>query len=113
MLLDALIAVRTRKPSLQLRHWGDADVGGLRIWWLLRSRIGAPLPLYRTDADWLEAMSTTGGVTSLELTESASLRRLRTQLLADASGTAPDLCDALRLIDVLLRQNCKLEQERW
>jgi len=112
-LLDALSAACSRKPSLELRHWGDADVGGLRIWWLIRSRLGAPLPLYRTRAEWLETVSDGERVSTLDQAERASLQRLRSQLLADGSSTAPAVGDAVRLIDVLLDRGCKVEQERW
>ena len=106
-------AARIRKPALDFRHWGDADVGGLRIWWLIRSRLGCPVALYRTRAEWLEATIDDGRVSRLESGERASLRRLRDQLLEDPSAAAPDVVDAVRLIDVLLRRGCKAEQERW
>ena len=112
-LLDALSAARIRKPALDFRHWGDADVGGLRIWWLIRSRLGCPVALYRTRAEWLEATIDDGRVSRLEPGERASLRRLRDQLLEDPSAAAPDVVDAVRLIDVVLRRGCKAEQERW
>lgn len=111
VLLDALAAAR--KPSLDFRHWGDADLGGLRIWWLLRTRLDRPVSLHRTSAAWLEQAVQSGGGSPLDDGERAGLARLRAQLVASAVATAPDVADALGLVDALLRLGCKVEQERW
>lgn len=112
-LLDALAAIAARKSSLQFRHWGDADHGGLRIWWLIRARLGRPVDLYRTRAEWLEATVRTGGGQPLDDGERAGLARLHRQLDSSPWASAPDLGDAVELIAMLLRLDKKAEQERW
>jgi hypothetical protein len=113
LLLDALAAIAARKSSLQFRHWGDADLGGLRIWWLIRTRLGCPVAVYRTRAEWLEATVRTGGGQPLDAGERAGLARLHRQLDRSPWASAPDLDDAVELIAMLLRLDRKAEQERW
>src|SRR4051812_33344899 len=55
------LAHLARQSGAAFQHWGDADVGGLRIWWLLRSRLACPLGLLRTTAAWVAAESSSGG----------------------------------------------------
>lgn len=112
-LLDALATIAARKPSVEFRHWGDADLGGLRIWWLIRTRLGCPVALYRTRAEWLEATVARGGAQALEDGERAGLARLRRQLEASLWAGAADLGDAVELIAMLVRLGRKAEQERW
>ncbi len=112
-LLDTLAAVSARAPSLHFRHWGDADLGGLRIWWLLRTRIAGPLTLFRTDAGWLEDTVRAGGGTPLTRSERAGLGDLRQQMLESPWGSAADVADAVQLVNTLLRLGLKVEQERW
>jgi Uncharacterized protein conserved in bacteria C-term(DUF2220) len=112
-LLDALATIATRKPSVEFRHWGDADLGGLRIWWLIRTRLGCPVALYRTRAEWLEATVARGNAQALEDGERAGLARLRRQLEASPWAGAADLGDAVELIAMLVRLGRKAEQERW
>jgi len=112
-LLDALATIAARKPSVEFRHWGDADLGGLRIWWLIRTRLGCPVALYRTRAEWLEATVARGGAQALEDGERAGLARLRRQLEASPWAGAADLGDAVELIAMLVRLGRKAEQERW
>jgi hypothetical protein len=45
--------------------------------------------------------------------ERSGLDRLRRQLLASAAAEAPDVVDAVALIDRLLRLGIKVEQERY
>jgi hypothetical protein len=113
VLIDTLAAVAARKPGLRFQHWGDADLGGLRIWWLLRTRVGRPVALFRTQAEWLEEAVRSGGGAPLDEGERAGLTRLRRQLAASDQASAPDVGDGLRLIDALLRLGAKVEQERW
>jgi hypothetical protein len=112
-LLDALAAIAARKPAVAFRHWGDADLGGLRIWWLIRTRLGCPVALYRTRAEWLAATVRLGGARALDDGERAGLARLRRQLEASPWAGAADLGDAVELIAMLLRLGKKAEQERW
>lgn len=129
-LLGALVEVARRAPDIRFRHWGDADLGGLRIWWLLRTSLGRPVDLFRTRADWLEAEAGRGR--PLNPLEKRGLTKLRDEIeaarsaggsptsraaadRAPAEGEHPpsDLAAALRLIDALLRLGRKVEQERW
>jgi hypothetical protein len=112
-LLDALAAIAARKPALELRHWGDADLGGLRIWWLIRTRLGRPVAHYRTRAEWIEATVRSGGAQVIDDGERAALARLGRQLEASPWAGATDLSDAAALIAMLLRLGKKAEQERW
>jgi Wadjet anti plasmid transformation system JetA-like protein len=48
-----LVTALVQKSNAVFQHWGDADVGGLRIWYFLRSRLGYPLMLLRTTARWV------------------------------------------------------------
>ena len=112
-LLDALAAVAARRPSIEFRHWGDADLGGLKIWWLVRARLGCPVALHRTRTEWVETTVRSGGGQPLDDRERAGLARLRRQLDTSGRTSAPDLGDAVDLIETLLRLGKKVEQERW
>ncbi|MBI4220278.1 MAG: hypothetical protein HY682_09065, partial [Chloroflexi bacterium] len=94
------------------QHWGDADLGGLRIWWLLRARLGRQVALARTTAAWLDDVAGRGGK-PLGDGERSGLDRLRRQLLESDAAEAPDVLDAVALIDALLRLGVKVEQERY
>jgi hypothetical protein len=110
-LLESLAGIASRAPSIRFRHWGDADVGGLRIWWLLRSRLDRPVELFRTRKEWLEDEAARGR--ELSALEKRGLERLREELRASPAASAPDLTGAFDLIDALLRLGRKVEQERW
>jgi len=84
-------------------------VGGLRIWWFLRGRLGRPLTLLRTTAEWVASESSAGD-RPLSGIERQALARMRSEL---ASTKGPDIDDALRLIDALLKHGVKIEQERY
>src|SRR5260221_191189 len=81
--LVSTLAHLARRSSAAFQHWGDADVGGLRIWWLLRSRLACPLGLLRTPASWVAAESSSGG-RALSGAERQSLVRLRKELMGTA-----------------------------
>jgi hypothetical protein len=98
-----------QRSKATFQHWGDADVGGLRIWYFLRSRLGCPLMFLRTTADWVASESSFGG-RPLSPLERHALARMR-QELADTEG--PDVNSARALIDSLLAHGVKLEQERY
>ncbi len=108
-LMAALTALSLRLPEAEFHRWGDADVGGLRIWWMLRSRLGRRVSLFRTTPDWLETEAVRGG-NHLSDTEVEALRRMRAQVLA---APAADTQLAGELIDMLLRHGIKIEQERY
>jgi Uncharacterized protein conserved in bacteria C-term(DUF2220) len=98
-----------RQSSATFQHWGDADVGGLRIWYFLRSRLGCPLTIVRTTADWVASESQHGG-RPLSSVERQALVRMRQEL---GDGEGPDLDIARALIESLLKHGVKLEQERY
>ena len=108
-LTSALSRLAERSADISYRHWGDADVGGLRIWWFLRTRLGRQVELFRTTADWVKAESGRGG-RSLSGPERAALGRLRIEL---ESFDSADSATARELIDMLLTLGIKLEQERY
>jgi hypothetical protein len=108
-LIAALAELSRRLGDAEFRHWGDADVGGLRIWWFLRCRLGRPISLFRTTATWVESEAPTGG-RRLSTDELEALRRLKSQLKA-AEGE--DIRAANELINKLLEIQIRLEQERY
>lgn len=113
VLSESLAAVARRNPRVCFRHWGDADAGGLRIWWFLRTRLDRPVTIVRTTADWVRTASVKGGGIPLEPGDRAALRRLRIQLTTGPWATADDVRVALAVLDTLLTLGVKLEQERY
>jgi hypothetical protein len=107
--LVAALTELARKSNATFQHWGDADVGGLRIWHFLRLRLGCPLTLVRTTAEWVASESSSGG-RPLSASERHALIRMREEL-GDAVGL--DFDAARALIDSLLAHGVKLEQERY
>jgi hypothetical protein len=96
---------------LTFRHWGDADVGGMRIWLYLRALIQRPLGLHRTTSAWLHSLdaSTATPLTSLDRTRLVGVRRtVQTQVEAGAE----DAREVLALVDAMLELGIKVEQER-
>jgi len=108
-LVNILTRLSERKSGVSFRHWGDADVGGIRIWWFLRQRLRRPIDFFRTTPEWVAAESARGG-RPLSPLERSALRRLRTEL-RDLEGA--DIATARKVIDVLLEYGVKLEQERF
>ena len=108
-LVATLASLAERAAGASFRHWGDADVGGIRIWWLLRSRLGRPLAQFRTTAEWVTAEAARGG-RPLAGTERHALVRLRAEL---ARVEGEDAAAARALIAALLERGVKLEQERF
>src|SRR5207245_1700663 len=86
-LVTTLTALAARSGAA-FQHWGDADVGGLRIWWFLRSRLASPLTLMRTTAEWVAAEASSGG-RPLSNVERQALTRMK-KALASAEGSALD-----------------------
>jgi Wadjet anti plasmid transformation system JetA-like protein len=107
-LVAALRAIAGRAPSIAFRHWGDADLGGVRIWLFLRTRIGRPLEPYRTTAEWVRREAADGR--RLSPIELRALRRLRAELL---ETPGEDFAAIARLTGALLETGVKLEQEHF
>jgi hypothetical protein len=108
-LISVLSRLNQARGDLVFQHWGDADVGGLRIWWFLRQRLQRPIEFLRTTAEWAKAETPKGGK-RLSALERAALRRLHTEL---GSISGADVSAARALILVLLQHGRKLEQERF
>jgi hypothetical protein len=124
------------RAPVAFQHWGDADVGGIRIWWMLRTRLAHPVRLLRTTAAWVEASATTHIARPLTPTERRALAGLRDDVAerheefkvqwlmqqmshrhrtADRAGMydPQDHEEVLALIDALLAHGVRLEQERY
>jgi hypothetical protein len=108
-LVAALAELGRRLGDAEFRHWGDADVGGLRIWWFFRGRLERPVLLFRTNAQWVESEISRGG-RRLSIDEMEALRRLKSQL---SPVEGDDIRSATELIDKLLEVQIRIEQERY
>ncbi len=106
-----LVAIGRNASSIGFRHWGDADGGGLRIWWHLRSHVAKPVLLFRTGCDWLEAEAARGQ--EIAPFERQGLERLAVEIRGSPAISEPDVAEALHLIEALLRLGKKVEQEKW
>lgn len=111
-LVESLASIARRDPAKRFQHWGDADAGGLRIWWLLRTRLGVPIAPLRTTAAWLRQVTPSGGI-PLEVADRAALRRIRVQITGAPCAADADVAEAVALIDALLETGVKVEQERY
>lgn len=111
--MKLLTQLVVKRPSVVLRHWGDADAGGLTIWWHLRSQLGRPVELYRTTAAWVDEVAARDGQ-RLSVNERLALQAHVARLLGVVASEpdASDLAAALALAETLLRLDIKLEQER-
>lgn len=109
-LSAALGQIAARRRDMRLRHWGDADVGGLRIWWHLRRALGRELAFFRTTPEWLARHQERAQ--PLSASERSELRRMAQALDRRAEAAAPDVSAACRLVEALLSHGIKLEQER-
>jgi hypothetical protein len=107
--LTWLLADAQRRTGATLRHWGDADVDGLLIWRLLRTRIDAPIELFRTTDAWVRAHAAHGGQ-PLASREHAAIHRLCEIF---ESRREPDFAQAAALAHALLETSSKLEQARY
>jgi hypothetical protein len=86
-------------------------VGGLRIWWLLRTRLGRPVEWYRSTAGWLDREAGRGR--ALSPAERGALERFIGQLDASEVSAAPEVQQAREVAQALLRHGKKVEQERF
>lgn len=110
----ALLAeIARRSPTTAFRHWGDADVGGLRIWWNLRNHVGRPVALFRTTADWVLSESGEREASRLTASERAQLVVMRQRLAEVPHPNAADIREVRALIDALESMDIKVEQERY
>lgn len=111
VLSTALRQIAVRRPNLRFRHWGDADRGGLRIWWYLRRTLDREVKFFRTTPEWLVKHRERSQ--PLSSAERADLERLK-QVLQHSFGEMPeDVSVACQLIDALVSLGIKLEQERY
>jgi hypothetical protein len=111
-LRESLKAIAAQVSHIRFQHWGDADLGGLRIWWFLRGILNRPLELYRTNADWLYAAAQTRGQ-ALSPEERRGLERLARELPGSPTEGDTDVRAAHALIVALLTTGRKIEQERY
>lgn len=95
----------------QLRHYGDADGGGVRIWFYLRRLANRPVYPHITTARWLRALPPESG-TPLSAAERARLTAMRPSIDALAERGEQDAREVLALVDALLELGIKVEQER-
>lgn len=112
-LVQALVDLCARVPEIVVRHWGDADLGGVRIWWHLRQRMHRAVQLFRSNASWLESKVGQRPGTPLKPLEQRGLEQLRRELDRGGQSQAPDILQALELLGTLLRLGMKVEQERF
>lgn len=108
-LVGILASLAGRMPAISFRHWGDADVGGIRIWWFLRSRLHRPIGFFRTTAEWVTAEGTRGG-RPLSGAERGALARLKDEF---GAVDGDDVAIARGIIAALLKGGVKLEQEQY
>jgi hypothetical protein len=106
--LTRLLRETAIATGARLRHWGDADVGGLLIWRVLRARVDRPIEIFRTTPAWIRDQARAGGQ-PLTARERAALHRLQE---AFAHETAADYQEAHAVASALLDTNVKLEQDR-
>ena len=90
--------LRLARNDLQFYHWGDLDVGGFRILAHLRAKLDiAPIGM---DAATLDEFRSCGQL--LSPSERIALGKLCAH---------PNLADCVTVLESLLAENCKLEQE--
>jgi hypothetical protein len=92
--------VQSLSPAVPLQVWADIDYGGLNILAQLRQQVSARFGPYRMDLATLKAH--THWAHPLSSTDERNLTRLR---------HVPALLDMVPLIDEMLQQSLKLEQE--
>lgn len=98
-VISLLRGLHAARPDLTFSHWGDLDVGGLRILAHLRKHLGEIVPL-AMDAATFDAHRK--HAQPLAKNEREALTQLRAQ---------PALADCAPLIERLLEAGEKLEQE--
>lgn len=111
VLSESLARLASRSPDLAFRHWGDADLGGLRIWWHLRGRVARPVSMFRTTATWVHAEAAARG-RPFPSGERAALERLLRDFRSRIA-LGPDIQQALELGTAVIASGRKVEQERF
>lgn len=110
-LVEVLAALAQAAPESRWRHWGDADVGGVRIWWFLRNKIGRPLEWFRSTTTWLEGVAATG--TPMSAKERGALEQLEKKIFDSPIRDAPDVQEVATFVKTLREIGRKVEQERF
>lgn len=110
-LVSTLAALARSRQDLHFRHWGDADAGGLQIWWYLRQALGCGLEHFRTTAEWVRQASR--GAQPLTATDRRGLERFQALLASSPVASEVDVRSALSLCHCLLTLGIKVEQERY
>lgn len=98
-LLTFLLKLRAACPALPLYHWGDIDLGGLRILLHLRQQIGTVHFLAMHPRVLVSAQARTRPMSANERSQLCLLTQ------------EPLLADCSELLEAMLNQNHKLEQE--
>jgi hypothetical protein len=98
-LLTLLLQLQAADPALPFYHWGDIDLGGLRILLHLRQHLATVHTLAMRSCSLAEAQVHTRPLGS---TERSQLHQLTQE---------PLLADCRELIAAMLKHNQKLEQE--
>jgi hypothetical protein len=111
VLSAALGYIAVQRPNIRFRHWGDADIGGIRIWWHLRRSLARDLELFRTTPEWIEFHR--ARAQQLSAVERTGMERLGQMLRCSSEANSHDVIAACRLVDVLLSLGIKVEQERY
>jgi hypothetical protein len=110
-LVSTLAALARSRQDLHLRHWGDADAGGLQIWWYLRRALVRGIEPFRTTAEWVQ--QTSRGAQPLEAADRRALERFQALLTSSPVASEVDVRTALSLCHRLLTLGIKVEQERY
>jgi len=92
--------IKQVSPGARFFHWGDCDAGGLRILAHLRTSPGIQIGALAMNAELIQEHQY--ATQPLTPNDRSSLTQLRAM---------PALSDCMELIDYLLENDCKLEQE--
>ncbi len=90
--------IHERNKHLKYFHYGDIDYGGINIYNNLKAKSGIPFQMYNMDVDIMLANKKYW--TELSFNDQINLKRLKEKLVEHGV-----------LIDFMLENNCKLEQE--
>jgi hypothetical protein len=99
-VITLLRQIREVSPAARFFHWGDCDAGGLRILTHLRASLSTQIGALAMNAELIQVYQY--ATQRLTPNDNSSLTQLRAM---------PVLSDCKELIDYLLENDCKLEQE--